>query len=155
MTTTERHEASHAAALLLAGMTPAHARSDRPTDTTAGSVYIDWGDEGVTREKARAALIAILAGALMEDGLTAWEWPPDPAAVHPRTANDAKQATTLATYLEFDRVDWSQYLYKAQRLARSPAFRRLVGAIERELKAREYLTGEELDEIAKEAACST
>jgi hypothetical protein len=49
------HEASHAAALCLAGMVPKCVRTDFPGDDLAGLVTVDWGD-GPNRERAEGCL---------------------------------------------------------------------------------------------------
>jgi hypothetical protein len=60
------HEASHAAALCLQAMVPKQVRIDWPKENEAGSMTIDWGDDGPDRETAERVLIAILLGAMTE-----------------------------------------------------------------------------------------
>ena len=149
------HEACHAAALMLAGMAPHRARIDRPDDTTAGSVTIDWGD-GVNRESARAVLIALLVGGTSECTAGWDEWPLDPEAVADFAGRDAEQARHLAVYLKFDAVDWAHVRWQARQLGRQRDFRRLAVAIADELEDREVLEREDLDRIHREVQqCST
>jgi hypothetical protein len=149
------HEATHAAALMFAGMTPECVRVDWPEQTSVGLTTIDWGD-GITRESARPVLIAILLGA-MTDGYEGWdEWPIDPDRVSSLARRDAEQARRLAEYLKFDMVDWEHVRSQAKQLARRQDFRRLTVAIADELEYREVLHREDLDRIHLEVAlCST
>lgn len=143
------HEAHHAAALMVGGMTPKLVRTDRPDQTTAGSVTIDWGDRP-TRESAPAVLIGVLAGGLSESGHGWDEWPLDPERVNDFARRDAEQARKLADYLKFDRVDWAHALWQARQLGRCREFRRLVVAISDELEQREVLDRDDLERIRQE-----
>jgi hypothetical protein len=134
---------------MFAGMPPECVRVDWPEETSAGLVTIDWGD-GVTRESARAVLIAGLLGA-MTDGYHGWdEFPIDPDRVSSLARRDAEQVRRLAEYLKFDMVDWSHVRWQAKQLARRQDFRRLTVAIADELEYREVLYREDLDHIHQE-----
>ncbi len=150
-----RHEAYHAAALMLACMTPECVRIDWPNETTAGLTTIDWGD-GIDRESARAVLIAIVLGGMTEqyDG---WDdWPIDPDRIAVAARRDAEQARRLVEYLKFDMVDWAQIRWEANRLGGSQDFSRLAVAIADELEYREVLHREDLERIHREVElCNT
>jgi len=82
------HEAAHAAALCVAGMVPMCARTDFPGEL-AGSVTLDWGD-GIDRDKAEGALIAVVLGGMAE-GSAGWrDWPLDRDRVSPGARGDAE-----------------------------------------------------------------
>jgi hypothetical protein len=49
-----RHEAHHAAALCLQGMIPKRVRIDWSKENEAGSMTIDWADEGPDPRDGRA-----------------------------------------------------------------------------------------------------
>jgi hypothetical protein len=143
------HEANHAAALMLAGMTPECVRVDWPEETSIGLTTIDWGD-GLTRESARPVLIAILLGGTA-DSYHGWdEWPIDPDRVSPLARRDAAQARRLAEYLKFDMVDWAHVHWQAKQLANRQDFRRLAVAIANELEYREVLYRADLERIRQE-----
>jgi hypothetical protein len=139
------HEASHAAALCLQAMVPKQVRIDWPKENEAGSMTIDWGDDGPDRETAERVLIAILLGAMTE-GYEGWDkWPIDPDRFPIGARRDAEQARHLAGCLGIaDRAMWGFYVWRADRLAGSPEFRRLVVAIADELERVEVLTADEL-----------
>lgn len=139
-----RHEAYHAAALCLLGMVPKEVRIDWPKEDQAGSVKIDWGD-GPDRDTAKRVLIAMLLGGMTE-GYESWTlWPVDPERMPIGARRDAEQARHLAEYIGItDRVMWLFYVWKANRLAGSPEFRRLVVAVADELERVEVLTADDL-----------
>jgi hypothetical protein len=140
------HEASHAAALLLAGMPPTAVRVDRPDETTAGQVTLDWGD-GIDPDKAEAVLVAILLGG-MEEGFAGWrDWPVDPQRLPVGARRDAEQAARLAAYLRLDEAGWLHAVWKAHRLGRRPDFRALAVAIANELERVEVLDADDLRRI--------
>jgi hypothetical protein len=139
-----RHEAYHAAALCLQGMVPKEVRIDWPEADVAGSMTIDWGD-GPDRDTAKRVLVAILLGGMTE-GYQNWDnWPIDPDRMPVGARRDARQARHLAEYIGIaDRPMWLFYVWKANRLAGSPEFRRLVVAIADELERVEVLTADDL-----------
>ena len=139
-----RHEAHHAAALCVLGMVPKQVRVDWPKADLAGFVTIDWGD-GPDRATAERVLIAILLGGVTE-GFDGWnDWPIDPGRLPNGARHDAEQARHLAGYIGItDRAMWGFYVWKANRLARRPEFRRLAVAIADELERVEVLTAEDL-----------
>jgi hypothetical protein len=139
-----RHEAYHAAALCLLGMVPKEVRIDWPKEDQAGFVTIDWGD-GPDRVTATRVLISIVLGGMTE-GFDGWDnWPIDPDGMHVGARCDAKQARHLAEYIGIaDRAMWGFYAWKANQLAASPEFRRLVVAIANELERVEVLTADDL-----------
>jgi hypothetical protein len=61
-----------------------------------------------------------------------------------RCRRDAEQARHLAGYLKYDHVDWLHLLWKANRLARTAEFRRLVVAIADRLERVELLDAADL-----------
>lgn len=138
------HEAHHVAALLLAGLPPREVRIDWPTRNSVGATYVDWGD-GPDREKARAVLRAILVGGMC-NGFDGWDhWPIDPERVPVGARRDAEQARMLAKYIGIsDRATWGFHVWRAHRLARTPAFRRLAVAIASELERVEVLDAHDL-----------
>jgi hypothetical protein len=137
------HEASHAAALCLAGMVPKQVRTDWPDATTLGRVAIDWGD-GPDHGSAREVLRAILVGGMC-DGFEGWDsWPVSPEHVPEGARRDAEQARHLAEYLKLDRVGWAFHVWRAQQLAKQARFRRLVVAIADRLEAIEVLDAGDL-----------
>jgi hypothetical protein len=152
-----RHEAHHAAAMLVQGMCPAEVRTDWPGRGQAGKMTIDWGD-GPDPESMRIVLRSILLGAMTE-GLADWgQWPVDPDRSPHGARRDAEQAHDLADCLELDEVAWRFELFKANRIGRQREFRELVVAITDELERREVLTAEDLrqihDEVGEEKRCS-
>ena len=140
------HEAHHAAALIMAGLTPKCVRTDYPMVNEAGHVEIDWGD-GADREKARDVLRAILVGGMC-NGFQGWDrWPVEPDQVPAGSRRDAEQARHLAEYLQLDHAGWLHLLWHANRLARRPDFRRLAVAIADELEISEVLTAQDLKNL--------
>src|SRR5829696_3059456 len=131
---------------MLAGMTPKRVRTDRPDQTTAGTVTVDWGN-GPNRDSARNVLIGVLVGGTSEGGGGWDDWPLDPERVDPTARRDAEQARHLAEYLKFDRVDWAHVLWQARKLGHRHDFRRLVVAIADELENRELLDRDDLERI--------
>jgi hypothetical protein len=149
------HEASHAAALCLAGMVPKQVRTDWPDATTLGRVAIDWGD-GPDHGSAREVLRAILVGGMC-DGLEGWDsWPVNPQHVPEGARRDAEQARHLAEYLKLDRVGWAFHVWRAEQLAKQPRYRRLVVARASALEEREVLDASDLKRIheREEQACN-
>jgi hypothetical protein len=106
---------------------------------------IDRGDDGPARETAERVLIAILLGAMTE-GHEGWDkWPIDPDRFPIGARRDAEQARRLAEYIGIaNGATWGFYVWKAQRLAGSPEFRRLVVAIADQLERVEVLTTDDL-----------
>jgi hypothetical protein len=140
------HEATHAAALCIAGMVPECVRTDFPDDTRAGSVTVDWGD-GPDRETAERVLIAIVLGGMTE-GAEGWrEWPLEPDCVPPGARRDAEQARTLGEYLKLDHGGWLHVRRRANQLARRRDFRRLLVRIANELERVEVLGAGDLREL--------
>jgi hypothetical protein len=138
-------------------MVPKQVRTDWPERGLAGQVHIDWGD-GPDRDKAKHVLVAILLGAMTE-GFEGWqEWPLDPDRFPEGARRDAEQARQLAEYIGIaDRAMWGFYVWKANQLAGSPEFRRLVVAIADELERVEVLTADDLKALitSTEEAWST
>jgi hypothetical protein len=144
---TAAHEAHHVAALLLGGLPPEWVRIDRPDLRTAGSTRIDWHGE-LTREKVETVLQAILVGCAQDlEHLEDAGWPIDPQRVKVDCRRDAEQAAVLCRYLGLDEVLFGWHRYRANKLARTPRFKRLVVAIEVALEAREFLSQADLMEI--------
>ena len=141
-----RHEANHAAALLVAGLPPKCVRIDWPTANEAGTTIIDWGD-GADREKARDVLRAILVGGMC-NGFEGWDrWPIDPERVPEGARRDAEQAAHLAQYLKLDRAGWLFHVWRAHQLAKQSSFRRLAVRIANELERIEVLCADDLQRI--------
>jgi hypothetical protein len=141
------HESHHAAALLMAGMVPKCVRTDYPTPNEAGSMEIDWGEDGVDPAKAKHVLIAVLLGG-MTNGFQGWSsWPLDPSGAPDGSRRDAEQARCLAEYLGLDRVGWLQVLWQANRLAKQSRFRRLAVLIADELERVEVLSAQDLKNL--------
>jgi hypothetical protein len=141
------HEAHHGAAMILLGMVPKCVRVDFPNDTTAGEMEIDWGEDGVDRDKAKKVLIATIVGGTCK-GCRGWDsWPVDPDRVLEGSRRDAEQAKLLAGYLGFDRVDWAHTVWQANQLADSTEFRHLAITIADELEDREVLYAADLRRI--------
>jgi hypothetical protein len=141
---TAAHEGHHVVPLLLGGLPPEWVRIDRPDDRTAGSTRIDWHGE-LTREKAEIVLQAILVGCAQD--LEHFEdagWPIDPQRVKVDCRRDAEHVAVLCRYLEFDEALFGFHKWKANRLARTPLFKRLVVAIGAALVEREILSREDL-----------
>jgi hypothetical protein len=139
------HEAHHAAAALMQGMTPKCCRIDWPKDGVDGSVTLSLGDDP-DPHKVRQALIACLLGS-MAIGERWEDFPVDPDRVDPVARPDARLAAKLADALSFDLVDWHHAVWEADRLARSIEFRHLVVAIVDELERVEVLEREDLIRI--------
>ncbi len=139
-----RHEAYHAAALCVQRMVPKVVRIDWPEAHAAGSMTIDWGD-GPDRDTAKRVLIAVLLGGMTE-GFDGWDdWSIHPERMPVGARRDAKQARHLAGYIGIsDRPMWMFCVWKANKLAGSPEFRRLVVAIADELERVEVLTADDL-----------
>jgi hypothetical protein len=115
-----------------------------PKEDQAGFVAIDWGD-GPDRATAKRVLVAILLGGMTES-FDGWDdWPIDPDRMPIGARRDARQARHLAEYIGItDRATWLFYIWKANKLAGSPEFRRLVVAIADELERVEGLTADDL-----------
>jgi hypothetical protein len=145
------HEAHHVAAMSVLGLTPKHARIDHPRDGLAGSCSVDWDDDGVDERKARRLLVAIVVGGTVEGG-QGWDvWPIDPDNVAPGARGDAEHAAIVCEYVGItDRASWLFVLFKANRLARKPEFRRLAVAISEELERVEVLDADDLRKLIEE-----
>ena len=136
------HEAAHAAALCLAGMTPLVARVDWPTKTLAGCVSIDWERNDPTPDVLREVLLAIVQGPLANgESVDRWDWP-----ISVDTP-DGEQCAFLVDVLKLDQVDWLGIVCKAQRRGRDRTFRRLMVAISNALEAKEVLLQPELQAL--------
>lgn len=140
------HEASHAAALALAGMTPIWVRVDRPSESLLGSVRVDWEKHDPVPTNLRVVLIAALQGPI-SDGELVDDWPIDPSAWSDGSRRDAEQAAFLADALKLDEVDWRFIVYKAQALGRERQFRQLVVEIANALEHHELLLLPELEAL--------
>jgi hypothetical protein len=125
-------------------MVPKEVRIDWPKERTAGFVTIDSGD-GPDRATPKRVLIAIVLGGMTE-GYERWDnWPIDPDRMPIGARRDARQARHLAEYIGIsDRPVWLFYVWKANKLAGSPEFRRLVVAIADELERVEVMTADDL-----------
>ena len=143
------HEGAHAAGALALGLSPTGARIDWPQRGLLGLVSFDWGDDGITEDQARLLLVAVLTGALSETPAADWaEWPPDADSLPATLGADVEAATVLAKYIGVsDRAGWGFHLYRAERLARQPRYRRLLVAIASALEQREVLDGDDLRQI--------
>lgn len=141
------HEAHHAAALCLSGLTPLLVRVDWPTQELAGSVKPDWENHAPNPDVMREVLIAILQGPISAGGLHEAQitWPIDPTTGwQDGTRRDVEQIQFIVESLGLDRIDWLGIVNEAVSLARSPRFRRLVVEIATALEHTELLFQHEL-----------
>jgi hypothetical protein len=134
-------------------MVPKCVRTDWPEPDLFGTVTVDWGD-GPDRDTAGRVLVAVVLGGMTE-GHKGWRsWPIDPDRVAVGARRDARQARTLANYLNLDNAGWLHVLWKANQLGRQRDFRRLLVAIADGLERVEVLTAQDLRTLmaATEAA---
>jgi hypothetical protein len=135
---TARHEAGHAAVLVMAGRLPT-ITADHPDDRAYGRVALDWPD-GVDRDGALDVALAVLMGPLVvaEPG-----WPPQ---WRPRreVAGDEGQLAACLSYLKLGEPEYYELIRQANTLASSPRFQRLVALIARAAELRDVLTADDL-----------
>lgn len=146
------HEARHAASLCVSDLVPLWVRSDWPTGELRGAVGLDWDGWDISDLALRDLLVATIQGPL-GDGEFIADWPVDPAAWQDTgSEQDGRQIAFLADVLELDVVDWHFVMFRAERQARDPRYRRLVTAIRVALEDRELLFRDELVALMKETA---
>jgi hypothetical protein len=146
------HEAHHAAALCLAGLTPLVARTDWPTPTLAGVVKPDWERHPIDDRTMGALLVAILMGPISEGEpvFTHVAWPIDPDEWQDGCQADAAQLSFVAQWLGLDLVDYMKVVCEAGRLAKDLRYRRLVVAIAHALERDEIVLQPELEQLTQE-----
>jgi hypothetical protein len=150
VTSVAAHEASHCAGLLAQGLPVRFARTDLWVDAgsdLAGAVGLDLDDLPPTTSAIKALLIATLLGAT-ESGQE-FRWPLHRTRWRPGLEGDGQMIMLLSSRLELDRVAFHHLLHQSVQLANSHRFRALLVAIRDALEQREYLTRDELEQIAQ------
>ena len=147
-----QHEAQHAAALILSGMTPTHVRVDQPGDNDEGSTTMDWQHHALNPATALDALLAVIAPAAAAGHLNtiSLEWPIQPHTWPDGFGRDGEQAELLARFIDLDGLSWMHLCHRAHIRGRSIPYKRLVHRIARALEDKELLLQPELQAIASE-----
>jgi hypothetical protein len=147
---TARHEAAHAASLIMSGLTPLAVQADQPTERLLGRVLTDWENHDLTERNLREHLLSILVAPLLEgERIDDTRWRPDFDGWCDHCATDARQAQFLIKLLRLNRFDWIGVVCRARRRTRDQTFRRLLVAIADEVEELECVLQPELDRIAE------
>jgi hypothetical protein len=147
---TARHEAAHAASLIVSNMTPAVCRVDEPiAGELAGLTKPDWETHDLSRENLIALLESVLAAPLMDgEPLDDIEFPPDLSGWSVHAERDAQQIDFLVRLLCLDRIDWIAVICHTRNRIRSYRFRALLAEISAALQRTEIVFQPQLQEIA-------
>lgn len=145
-----RHEASHAAALILvAGWPPLIARADNPGKDIGGQVLIDWqSTDGLADDWLRSLAISVIVAGLDEAPIAQFTYPLNASEWPVRLGHDVETLKTICQWLELDAVSWCRLVFDAVQVTRQRDFRLLRRAIADRLRDQEFLVREELLELA-------
>ena len=136
-----RHEAGHAAAMIMAGWLPLRATANWPESSALGEVEPDFRD-GLDPVNVRNLAVAILLGPLAEPDL----WKPWPPQWRPdrRLRGDEGQLARCVEWLDADEGDYYEMCREAHNLSRRPEFTELVDLISRALELKDELSADDL-----------
>ena len=128
---TARHEAGHAAAMILRGRLPRSVSASHAEAGVYGRMDVAWDSDGELDPEAVADLVISIHAGPIHAGEKGWppKWPPSLGA-----AGDAGQIAACAKYLNMDRSDWDAAYVEAAALTGTPEFGRIAALIARALE---------------------
>ncbi len=144
-----RHEAGHAAALIMGGRLPTKltAASWPWNGLLHGQMEADWSDVEVVPHVAVEVAVAVLMGPLAaeEPG-----WPPEWSELDREAPGDLGQLSSALILLKTTEDDYKALVEDAKTLAGTAAFQRLVRLISRGLELKEELDAADLRQLIDE-----
>lgn len=128
---TARHEAGHAAAMILRGRLPRSLSASHAEAGVYGRMDVAWDSEGELDPEAVFDLVVAIHAGPIHAGNSDWppRWPPSIGA-----PGDEGQLAACARFLNMDRSDWDAAYVEAAALVGNPEFTRIAGLIARALE---------------------
>jgi len=144
---TARHEAGHAAAMILRGRLPRSVSASHAEAGVYGRMDVAWDEEGELDPEAVADLVISIHAGPIHAGDPGWppRWPPSIGA-----PGDAGQIAACAKYLNMDRSDWDAAYVEAAALTGNPEFTRIAGLIARALELSDEIDSDGLRRLIGE-----